>query len=214
MAMSWLHDTYQKIAQHFSNTRAYLWKSVKEFLNKIESNSVILEVGCGNGKYLRAFQDRTDVVAIGCDITPYFVARSQSDRIDTFQATNMALPVRSGIADLVMSVAVLHHFDSAARRLQALEELLRLVRPGGRILIQVWALEQQPGSRRTFHQADNLVGWNNPDKTMFRQRYYHVFHQGELEALLQQSPRFCQDFILTKNWYEMGNWAVVLTRKK
>ena len=31
----YVHNTYQKIAEHFSNTRSYVWKSVKEFLKKV-----------------------------------------------------------------------------------------------------------------------------------------------------------------------------------
>ena len=29
---NYVHNTYQIIAEHFNNSRAYLWKSVKEFL--------------------------------------------------------------------------------------------------------------------------------------------------------------------------------------
>ena len=39
----YVHDTYQKIAERFSVTRAYLWKGVKDFLDKVETNSIIAE---------------------------------------------------------------------------------------------------------------------------------------------------------------------------
>ena len=48
----YVHDTYQKIYKHFDNSRAYLWKSVKEFLDEVPSNSLIVEIGSGNGKNL------------------------------------------------------------------------------------------------------------------------------------------------------------------
>ena len=35
-----------------------------------------------------------------------------------------------------------------ARRLRALSELCRLLRPGGRVLVYAWAIEQEQDSRR------------------------------------------------------------------
>ena len=206
-------DTYNEIAEYFAITRGYLWDCVKIVIDQLVTNAIVVEVGCGNGKNLKALQTRQDVVAIGCDITPYFVQTSKTSRIDTFQATNMALPVRSGVADLVMSIAVLHHFETESRRLQALEELLRIVCPGGYIVIQVWAKEQPLKSKRTFQEGDNLVGWHNPDKSMYRERFYHVFSEGELEHLLAQSPLAVSEFISVKSWYEIGNWVIYLQRK-
>ena len=41
-----------------------------------------------------------------------------------------------------MSIAVIHHFSSPERRLNAIKELFRIAKTGGKILIFVWALEQ------------------------------------------------------------------------
>lgn len=43
---------------------------------------------------------------------------------------------------MCICIAVIHHLSTPARRLAALKELTRIVRPHGRILISVWALEQ------------------------------------------------------------------------
>jgi hypothetical protein len=51
---------YEEIASHFSETRHKPWPNVKNFVESQEPGAVILDVGCGNGKYLglnsRAFQ--------------------------------------------------------------------------------------------------------------------------------------------------------------
>lgn len=39
--------------------------------------------------------------------------------------------------------AVLHHVASRPRRLRLLRELARVLRPGGRALLTVWASEQE-----------------------------------------------------------------------
>lgn len=41
-----------------------------------------------------------------------------------------------------MCIAVLHHLSTTERRLEGLRELVRIVRPGGLVLVYVWALEQ------------------------------------------------------------------------
>ena len=41
----YVHDTYQLIASDFDTTRTYLWQGVKDFLDSIEKNSIILEIG-------------------------------------------------------------------------------------------------------------------------------------------------------------------------
>lgn len=45
-------QVYDRIAEHFDQTRHSSWTGVNEFLKKLPPNSALLDVGCGNGKYL------------------------------------------------------------------------------------------------------------------------------------------------------------------
>ena len=47
-----VHDVYESIAGHFSETRHSPWPRVSAFLDSLPSTAVVLDVGCGNGKYL------------------------------------------------------------------------------------------------------------------------------------------------------------------
>ena len=47
-----VYEVYDKISEHFSHTRYKPWPLVTEFLNSLPDNSFLLDVGCGNGKYL------------------------------------------------------------------------------------------------------------------------------------------------------------------
>ena len=47
-----VHDVYNEIAPHFSQTRYKPWPIVEEFLLSREDHSIGIDVGCGNGKYL------------------------------------------------------------------------------------------------------------------------------------------------------------------
>lgn len=55
----------------------------------------------------------------------------------------MRLPYASGRFDAALSIAVLHHITTPARRIHMLTELLRILRPGGKALITVWATDQE-----------------------------------------------------------------------
>ena len=61
-------------------------------------------------------------------------------------ADALCLPLKSSFCDAVISVAVLHHLSSELRRKKAVEEMIRVVRKGGRVLITVWAKEQEDQS--------------------------------------------------------------------
>ena len=47
MQENYVKFTYNIIAKHFNDTRAYVWKGVKEYVKNFEKGSYILECGCG-----------------------------------------------------------------------------------------------------------------------------------------------------------------------
>ena len=90
-------------------------------------------------------------------------------------ADNLSLPHPNGVFDFAISIAVVHHLSTPARRVEAVKCVLDLLRPssssshgngdgkveGGRALIYVWALEQKD-SRRGWdegHEQDVMVPW-------------------------------------------------------
>jgi hypothetical protein len=122
--------------------------------------------------------------------------------------------------------------------LALLEELLRVVRVGGEILLEVrwtrlhcpmlceliyishfyqaWALEQDESSKRKFGSQEVMVPWKlkgvGPDKqrsVVELQRYCHVFRQGEVSELFARLP---QAEVL-KEWNERSNWCVLVRRR-
>ncbi len=202
----YVHDTYQKIAQHFSNTRAYLWKSVKEFLNRVETNSIILEVGCGNGKNLNY---RTDCINMGCDLCQKFCDITTNKGAETTVANNLYLPYRDESVDYVLSIAVVHHLSSYQRRMKSLRELVRILRPGGKLLIQVWAMKQPDDSRRKFTKQDNLVEFQTSDKKIKEYRFYHVFRENELDNMFN----LISGIKIIESYWEIGNWILEIEKK-
>lgn len=150
----------------------------------------------------------------------------------------LCAPFRSGSFDTVLSIAVLHHLSTEARRVQALREAARLLRPGGDLLVYCWSYEQDSDrsrSRHRFPTQDVLVPWNyrtpavrkrrggegqDEDEdaaaavaqwevaTEVHQRYCHVYREGELPALLAQ----VSELELIESYFDTGNWCVMARR--
>ena len=47
-----VHKVYEEIADHFSHTRHSPWPQVLTFIDSLSPGGILIDVGCGNGKYL------------------------------------------------------------------------------------------------------------------------------------------------------------------
>ncbi|MBF6332820.1 class I SAM-dependent methyltransferase [Nocardia transvalensis] len=98
----------------------------------------VLEIGCGTGNLtLRAKRSRPAAEVIGTDPDPRALARAQRKargvsgiRFERVYAQQ--LPYGDAEFDRVLSSMMLHHLDPEAKA-QAAAEVLRVLRPGGRL---------------------------------------------------------------------------------
>lgn len=51
LEQKYVHEIYDDIAGHFSDTRYKPWPGVMRFLKNLPPYSLVLDMGCGNGKY-------------------------------------------------------------------------------------------------------------------------------------------------------------------
>lgn len=137
-----VYDVYEKIAPHFSNTRYKPWPMVEEFMNSLPEGSIVLDVGCGNGKYLGCGKN---LFTVGTDrsFNLIDIANAKHEQFQTFVADSLYLPIRTSSVDHAISIAVVHHFSTDSLRIQAISEFHRVLRKGGKVLIYVWAYEQE-----------------------------------------------------------------------
>ena len=85
----------------------------------------VLDVGCGNGLYLRGLRDR-GIAAVGCDLSAGMLRAAAHAALLNADVT--ALPLRDGAVDVALAVHMLYHVPS---REAAIRELRRVVAPGG-----------------------------------------------------------------------------------
>lgn len=160
----YVHHVYDAIAPHFSSTRFAKWPKVSTFLNSLPQGALLLDAGCGNGKYLGL---NPNCFYIGCDISPSLISICAGRGHEVVVADAVILPYRTGFGDAAISIAVLHHLSTESRRRKAVRELVRVVRKGGLVLITVWAAEQEDKSLLTkwtplTHVLEEWVGPGSP----------------------------------------------------
>ena len=202
--MTSIKSTYNAISKEFSDSRYRVWKSVASFIDSIELNTINADIGCGNGKNMRY---RKDIKFIGMDLCENFVDICKNYNLDVVLGNILSIPFESNYFDNVISIAVIHHLKTKDERKKAISELIRITKPGGRILIYVWAFEQDVTSKRRFETQDVLVPFRlkNSDKSF--DRFYHVYVFGELE------DEVCNYNIeIEKVGYELSNHFVIIKK--
>jgi arsenite methyltransferase len=116
----------------------------------LRGDEQILDLGCGRGAvFLMAAQHLTSGRAVGVDIWRKqdqsgnsaesthrnAVAEGVSDRIELHTASMTSLPFTNDRFDVVVSSLAIHNIRSKSGRDRAIDEAVRVLRPGGRLLI-------------------------------------------------------------------------------
>jgi len=71
-----------------------------------------------------------------------------SKRVEVAGSDILNICLRAGVFDAAICIAVLHHISTVKRRVGCFEELRRIVKVGGTIDVQAWAMEQEKDSKR------------------------------------------------------------------
>ncbi|EDO33338.1 predicted protein [Nematostella vectensis] len=135
-----VHEVYENIADHFSDTRHSPWPRIAAFLRELPTGSLVADVGCGNGKYLGI---NGMVFKTGSDRSFNLATIAYERGHSVIVCDILSLPYRNNAFDVCLCIAVIHHLSTTERRIAALRELVRIIRPAGLALVYVWALEQE-----------------------------------------------------------------------
>lgn len=106
-------------------------------LKHVPTGSAVLEVGCGTGRLLVEAAEAGARVS-GADASPEMLAQAQARLPDAHLALAPAhaLPFDDGAFDLTYSIRLLNQTESPAYALSVVDELVRVTRPGGAVLVE------------------------------------------------------------------------------
>ncbi len=144
----------------FFSTQAGRWDRLRQELfgsraelqllpGLLEGTEVVGDLGCGTGQLARFLAPFAGKV-IGVDQSEEMLEQarrrlSDRDNVEIKQGELEALPVEDGMLDIAILSLVLHYVVDPLR---ALEEVHRVLRPGGRILVQ----DMQRHQREAFRE--------------------------------------------------------------
>jgi len=123
-------------ASHFQRKEPFLEKPVsalryKKILPNIPKGSYVLDLGCGfDAKFLKTI---SPIIKKGVGIDAFVTKKGLEDNIKLISSSlDKKLPFDSNTFDAVTLLAVIEHLEQPVRLLQ---EVLRVLKPGGRLLI-------------------------------------------------------------------------------
>jgi ubiquinone/menaquinone biosynthesis C-methylase UbiE len=101
----------------------------------------LLELGCGRGEFLKAFQN-TGLDCYGLDLSNYCSAKKLGLNVKCADVSNMDMPYDDNFFDVVYHKSFLEHFYSPDR---IMKETFRVLKPGGKVIILTpdWASQMK-----------------------------------------------------------------------
>lgn len=154
-------------------------------LCQIKDDALVLDVGCGTGRWLRRYSER-GLRPTGVDATEGMVQRAEASGLKCPLVVGLAqnLPFDDAAFDLVSAVTVIQHIPPTYQG-DALKEMARVLRPGGHLLLLELIRGQGPHifSRRPpdwIEQASSaglsLVGWRGQEFLILDRAFVAIVH--------------------------------------
>tara|TARA_Y100000389_G_C17470636_1_gene530346 strand:+ start:11792 stop:12430 length:639 start_codon:yes stop_codon:yes gene_type:complete len=199
-----VYKVYRNISEHFSDTRFCIWNFVKKFLDTKNENMIGVDIGCGNGKNI-CYNNLLKID--GFDNCRNFVEICREKGLNVKIGNCLNLPSQSNRYDFAMAVAVFHHMASDEHRINAIKEMIRTLKSGGKGIFSVWSVENQETEKikRNFVPGDNYVKWRRKRDGEIFQRYYYVYTK---EMIIFMMANFKEQIKDINIFNERGNWVV------
>ena len=196
---------YDQFGESFSATRQRLQPGVRKILESIHADESVLDLGCGNGFFLRELHDRGHRAALlGADFSLPLLREAESTPGVEFRALDLMqlstvgdqLSVAGGW-DVITMFATMHHIPSREVRLDILLTVKKLLKPNGKFILSNWQFlnseklkaRVQPWGRvglldSDVDEGDYLLDWRSGGEGL---RYAHQFSAEELFGLAEQA---------------------------
>jgi ubiquinone/menaquinone biosynthesis C-methylase UbiE len=206
-------ETYDEIANEFSETRAYVWQCIKDFTSFINySNTInkpyILEIGCGNGKNMEYLIKNTNCNITGIDNCEKFIQICKNKNLNVLNTSSNYLPFPNNSFDYILCIAMFHHLLTIEDQNITFKEILRVMKPSSYGILTCWSTIQPDKSTFKFSEGINIVPWKGR-KNINKIRYYFVYSESMFRSYFESFLEI--NIIDTYN--EFGNWILIFQKK-
>lgn len=207
---------YQNFGSEFSRTRGRIQPGVRRVLEGIGRDLPLLDVGCGNGEFIRqlaAHGHRAPILGVDFSLPLLEDAQLVPENFPaTFRTLDITSPQWSGVRgqwSVITCFATLHHIPSEAIRLQILGNIHARLADDGQFIHSNWQFLNSEKLRQRIQswgvvgldaadvdEGDYLLDWRSGGTGY---RYAHQYSEAELLKLADLSG-----FKVVESFYSDG----------
>jgi SAM-dependent methyltransferase len=211
------HEFYNRFGDQFSATRQRLQPGVKKNLDLIQNDVSVLDLGCGNGNFLRELirhGHKGSLLGVDFSLPLLRDAREASIPGVVFRKVDLSqlsmnsdeLSVDGGWSVITM-FATLHHIPSRKMHLDILQTVRKLIKEDGKFILSNWQFLNSAKLRSRIQtwdkvgmkesdldKDDYLLDWRSGGEGL---RYVHHFSVEELLELAEQAKMRVTDSFLS-----------------
>jgi SAM-dependent methyltransferase len=220
-------EFYNRFGDQFSATRQRLQPGVRKILETIQVDVSVLDLGCGNGNFLRELFGRGHKAALlGVDFSLPLLRDAESSLGVSFREADLSqlsvISYQLSVADhwsLITAFATLHHIPSTEMRLDILRTVRKLMKPDGKFILSNWqflnsaklrsriqAWDRVGINESDLDEGDYLLDWRSGGEGL---RYAHQFSAEELSGLAHQAGmRVVNSFLSDGDGGNLGLYQV------
>jgi SAM-dependent methyltransferase len=200
-------DFYSKVAIYFDSSRRYPWRGwqdLVDFFKRVDfTPKTILDLGCGNGRFLEFLKDNyKDFKYCGIDSSKELLAIAKNRLKNNFFLADLQTDgwsrkaeKISGGYDLIVLMGVMHHIPGKENRVNLIKQSLKLLTNKGYLVFSAWQFLKKvklPNantgwqlldiSEQDLDQNDYLLSWNRGTTAL---RYCHFLDNTEAGELFK-----------------------------
>jgi SAM-dependent methyltransferase len=150
---------------------------------EIPVGALFLDVGCGTGRWLRRYE-KVGFRCIGLDLSPGMlrIARERGTTAPLIAGEAYRLPFADASFDAISDVTVVQHIP-ASWQLEALGEMLRVLRPGGRLILvelirgngpHIFPRPPRDWIQQVTSRGATLLGWFGQEFLLLDRLFVHI----------------------------------------